>query len=264
MIRFSKCLAVALASVILIASGAVNLYASNTPRDLDKKMEKANTPEKREAIAHIRDLFEKYNRRHVTALKIVDYILEADRNVPTLARLAEYAIAEGSNTMTYIDIAGQAAKAPLADKEFLQIAELTKKSGSGFLDVAKEAARAKTDAELQDVRVKIAVLASQTPAIKTPAMYVSEIDTTNYMSQLDEKLKMAQTDEKRVAITHIRDLFEKYNRHYLAMKIVDYIIAADRNVPILAKLAEYAITQGSGTTVYIEIAEQASKAPPRR
>lgn len=144
-----------------MTAGTANGNTENKPlKELEKKLESAKTPEKREAITQIRDLFRKYDR-HYAAMDIVDYILQADRNVPVLAKLAEYAITEGSNTMVYVRIAAQAAKAPRADQEFLQLAELAKHRGSGhgkMTRLAEQAAQAKTDAELQAVRDKIAAM----------------------------------------------------------------------------------------------------------
>jgi hypothetical protein len=159
--RIGKTAGVVLISVIVIVSGVMNGYAENKAmRELDKKIEKANTPEKREAIAHVRDLFKEYHR-HFAAMEIVDDILAADRNIPILSKLADYAIRQGSATSVYISIAEQASKAPLADREFLQLAELVKKNDTGvarFTDLACQAAQANTDADLKEVRKKIAAM----------------------------------------------------------------------------------------------------------
>ncbi len=158
--NISRTAVILLLSFILIVAGAVCGFARNKPlRELDQRIEKVKSPEKRKAIIHIRDLFQTYDR-HYMAMDVVDYIIDADRNVPVLAKLAEYAITEGSHTGTYVDIARYAGKAPLAEKEFLQLAEIVKKrnGGASLVSLARQAALAKTEADLKPVRDKIAAL----------------------------------------------------------------------------------------------------------
>lgn len=156
----SRTAVIASVSLILIVAGAVCGFARNKPlRELDAKIEKVKSPEKRKAIAHIRDLFQAYDR-HYMAMNVVDYIIAADRNVPVLAKLAEYAITEGSHTGTYVDIARYAGEATLAEKEFLRLAEIVKKrnGGASLVGLARQAARAKTEADLQPIRDRITAL----------------------------------------------------------------------------------------------------------
>ena len=146
-----------------IASFALKAYNKSDPLiEIEKKIRKAQTPEKREAIAKIRDVYKEF-RRNSYSLRIIDYILIADRNVQILEKLTEYGIRQGGGTLVYISLAKQAAKAPLADKEFLQLAEIFSKQDDLYtwklaVNLAKEAAQANTDAELKEVREKISAI----------------------------------------------------------------------------------------------------------
>ena len=113
------------------------------------------TPEKREAISNIQQLLHKH-KRHYLAMKCIGLIFTADRNVEIIEKMAEYAIVEGSGTGTYIQLAEYAAQSKIADYEFLDIAELIKKSrGNVSVELALQASKAQTREELKEVRNKI-------------------------------------------------------------------------------------------------------------
>ena len=88
--------------------------------------------------------------------RTLDMILEADRNVKVIEKIAEYGIAEPSSTLLYVEIAECAEKAPVADDEFIELAELVKKTGRGDLRFfARQASYARNERELDDVMQKI-------------------------------------------------------------------------------------------------------------
>ena len=61
-------------------------------------------------------------------------------------------------------------------------------------------------------------------------------------SLLDGKKKKAKTPEKREAISRIARVLQEYKRHQgPAEECADLILATDRNVPVIEKIAEYSI-----------------------
>jgi len=124
---------------------------------IKKKKKMAHTSEKREAIEKIQKLFRQYDR-HYAVMKCVDLILEADRNVEVIEKIAEYGIVEGGATMLYVKIAEYAARAPVADDEFIELAELVKRGNRGMIKLAQQASEASDETELEGVRQKINVL----------------------------------------------------------------------------------------------------------
>ena len=209
---------VTLVCAFFFASFALNGCGKSDPLlEVEKKIEKAQTPEKREAITKIRDVYKEF-RRNSWSLKIADYILKADRNVQILESLAEYGIRQPGGTPLYISLAGQAAKAPLADKEFLQLAEIFRKqdSGENFMKIpglGKEAARAKTEAELKRVRDKIAMLESTQPG--SPPM-------TKEIVYDEQKVKPYVTwlqSNARPPVEYILDLFKTYDIVIIAERL---------------------------------------------
>lgn len=124
---------------------------------IQQKKEMAQTPEKREAIEKIQELFWKY-KRHFLVMKCVDLILDTDRNIAVIGKIAEYGIVEGPSTYIYVSIAEYAAKAPIADDEFIELAELVKRGNRGMVKLAQQASEAGNETELEEVRKKIKVL----------------------------------------------------------------------------------------------------------
>lgn len=80
------------------------------------------------------------------------------------------------------------------------------------------------------------------------------------MHELEQKKDMASTPEKREAITGIQKILRKYKRHDVAaLKCADLILATNRNVRVIEKIAEYATVELSNTMDYVKIAEYAAR-----
>ena len=168
---------------------------------LEKKLTKAKTPEKREAIEHIQRLCKEYKRYYYPIFDCVDIILNAKRNVVITEKITEYCISEGSGTIFYVELAGYAAKARLADEEFLILAEFVKNCDIGKLnkkavELARLASKAGTDAKRREVREKIDALNNSVIAFLWPgrelvesyAAFLSQSHTepVDYVMQLFE------------------------------------------------------------------------------
>jgi len=245
----------AVCTMMLVASSSAyeidhNKDYKKSYRNIEQLKNKAGTEEKREAIESIHKIFKKY-RRHLAVMDCVEMIVKTDRNVDIIKNLAAFGIREGSATQNYIELAEYAMNAPLADTEFIEIADLIKLSGSGDpMRFAKRAAQANTEKELNIVRADIANFDLSTAnIIKDPYLKIEK---------LREK---ADSVEKREAIDHITDLFKEYRRHLDVMDCVDMIVKTDRNVDVIKELASLGIIEGSRTGDYIKMAGYAMKAP---
>lgn len=129
---------------------------NETIRKLEQKKEMAQTREQRDAISGIQKTYRKYKRHTVSALRCSDLILTADRNVTIIGKIAEYGIKVPYHTLAFIEVAECAAKAPVADEEFIVLAKrIIKPWGTGkVLELAKLVAEAQNEAELTAVRRK--------------------------------------------------------------------------------------------------------------
>ena len=212
-----------------------------TRHALDKKIKNAPTREKREAIAKLETVWRKYRRHDLTVLRCADMILKAGRNVTVIGGVSEYAVTQGGNTMVYVGIAEYAAVAPKASKEFLTLAGSVEKMGGSrmMIDFASLLAKAQTDAEIRGVMKYLEIMDRYSADMNSGA--VSFLDP---VGDLEKKMNAAKTGEKRKAIAEILDLLKSHRQYLPAMEIADDILDADRNIPILSKLAEYAIVQG--------------------
>ena len=262
-----------------VTSRAVDWSAdTSTEYELEKMMNRATTTEKWEAIKRINEQLRIYRRHTLAAVWCSKLILTTDRNVGVIGKLAEYGLSNGSDTLTYILIARYAAKAKIADVEFLDLAELVKTYGTGsstMVKLARQASKAGNEAKLEKVRQNIRAM-DRRLAAKYPKKMNRKIEEMLYdtsevtvlqslptmtIDEVEKKAKQAETTEKREAIERIQSLLKKYNRHYSATQCVDMILEADRNVEIIGKIAEYAIKTGYHTTAFIQVAEYAAAAP---
>ena len=216
--KVSHMVPVILVSAFCIASFVLNGYGQSDPLlEIEKKIEKAPTPEKREAITKIRDVYREIKQNSIV-LNIADLILKADRNIQVLESLAEYGIRQGGGTPLYMSLAEQAAKAPLADKEFLRLAEIFKKQDSGYNfqtipKLGEEAAQAKTEAELKIVRDKIAILESKLPGAPPSVREITydENKVKPYVAWLQSNAKPP--------VDYIFDLFKTYDIVFIAERM---------------------------------------------
>jgi hypothetical protein len=229
-----------------------------TRYELIRKIKKAPSQEKMEAIARLEQVWRKYRRHDVPILRCADLILAADRNIPIIEAVSEYAVTEGGGTPIYVGIAEQAALSGKASQEFLTLARVTAKAGNGLemIQIAVQLARARNDAEIREIVKAIEILDRSIPDNRATDIIISDSP-----DGLKKKMKDAKTREQRIAIEEIMELFNKYGRHIAAAEIADRILAADRNISILVKIAEYAIVEGSNTLAYINIADYAARAP---
>jgi len=144
-----------------VSCSSSTMFDKSSVQELERKKKMADTWEKREAIGRMQELFREYDR-NIGAMKCADLILEADRNADVIAKLAEYAITNDGGTGMYIRLAEYAAVAPVADYEFLEMAELLKTSVTARIDrLARAASRARSESELRDVRSKMNELMSE-------------------------------------------------------------------------------------------------------
>ncbi len=205
----------ALVCITVFLVGVASGYAQTRElSELEKKIEKAQTPEKREAITKIRDVHMEY-RQNTDALSIADLILKADRNVWILEKLAEYGIRQGGVTPLYISLAKQAAKAPLADQEFLRLAEIFKKQGDRYHfqvipKLGKAAARAKTESDLSKVREEISRLESLLPGA-TKVIEYEEKKVQPYVAWLRNNAESP--------VDYILDLFKTHDMVIIAERL---------------------------------------------
>jgi len=152
-----------LCGIVLVTVSCSSFTISDKPsiRELERKKKMADTWEKREAIGRMQVLFREYDK-NIGAMKCADLILEAGRNADVIAKLAEYAITNDGGTGMYIRLAEYAAVAPVADYEFIEMAELLRTSGTARIDrLAREASRARSESELVEVRSKMNELMSE-------------------------------------------------------------------------------------------------------
>ena len=138
----------------------VSFLQVDTESRWEKKIKKAHTPEKLAAINKLKLVWNNYHRHDPAALQCADLILKADRNVPIIESVGEYAITEGSNTALYLYITEQAARSKKASREFLDIAAAVRRTGDGgvIYSIAGRVAEAQTEAELKPLREKIAAM----------------------------------------------------------------------------------------------------------
>ncbi|MCE5252586.1 M56 family metallopeptidase [bacterium] len=250
-----------------VTSRAIKLYdGSSTLSRLESLRDKASTGEKREAIENIIVCFQKYNRHIIPAVECSELILDADRNIPVIEKLAEYAITNGSETIVYIRIAEYAAKSEIASDEFLEIAGLVQTYGceaQTMVNLAKKASRAGSESKLEHVRADIRKLGSRLAMMPKPERTSVTAPAVPFMTMADieTKKEQAQTAEKREAIERIQKLLKKYDRHYSVTRCIDLILETDRNVEVIGKIAEYGVTVPYCTMAFVEIAECAAKAP---
>ncbi len=85
--------------------------------------------------------------------------------------------------------------------------------------------------------------------------------TGNTETRMEKKIRKASTPEKRKAIEHLLIFWRDYRYHDLSiLKCSDMILKTDRNIPVIVRIAEYSLENGSNTFDYIHIAECAAHA----
>ena len=261
--------AILTASVVVfpVASQAVDFRGGmSVESKLASLRDEAPTPEKREAITRIMGYYKQYRQCTLAAIQCSKIVLDAERNIPVIVKLAEYALSYGSNTMTYIGIAEYAAKSNLATDEFWDLAELARTYGSEsmtMVKLARKAAHADNESELKEARSEIRDLERKLAASSTPRYALPKKPAETYMTldEVDKKMDSADTPEKRAAINQIRKVLKKYKRHYKMTECVDLILEADRNVDVIRAIAEYGITTPYHTFAFADVAEYAAIAP---
>ena len=138
-------------TIILIALSSISLYTYlNLPTVKVKKAIKlAQTDEKKESIRAIYNRMKVYGK-HITSAETCAYlVLSTDRNEKIIETITtDYVLQPFGGTSSYVELAQFAAKAPLADKEFIEIAELMKKGNTqNLLSLGKKASLVKTQTE---------------------------------------------------------------------------------------------------------------------
>lgn len=150
-------LAGAMVVIIVLLTAALYYYNNSPYVKVKKAIRQAQTVEKKAALEAIYERMSVYGH-HITPAETCAYlVLSAHRNEDVIKTITtEYVLQPYGGTLNYVTLAQLAAEAPVADKEFLEIAELVKNNDyQKALIIAEKAAKAETKEEIVKIQHEI-------------------------------------------------------------------------------------------------------------